>query len=630
MTLTDPDAVIFEQVWTGNSDKIRQLVKKGYIVYYLDLDKAVLRKRDIQSYIDQKKLVDLSRMVFEYSIFLESRILAHKNIENVFWDLEQSSTTITILCRLFNSSHLVMTYKKDLLGKLIKIYDNQLRINEIAKREEKELIFYLSDGSYLYTGSYSVLLKNVRVRYEESLFSLYQKTKEWIHGVFSIFYPFYIVYKKVGWISLVPDAKEKYCLGINLKMPAIFSYNYHYINFLVDDIYRYPKEEVLFIDDSFDRTASSEYEAHGFTSFNFFNRRDSVSAEFFLGKFIRCFLPVWFICIIRSCFENPVFLRTTRSNLTDYIKWNLLVDKYQIKHHISILNADNVSKSIILSENHVKTWLIYPDNHSLTVHLKEKKEIPMDWDISYILSDNVVVDGNKMLRYFMSHPNKVSNYHVLGILPSQRVFEIRSGKIPSNLKGKIEKIRNSKKIVVVFDTTFDDRRQLKIADGIQFGKDILNLLDEIPEIGIIFKLKKFLSITPDLEPIYAELRNHPRCVLIEKTHKDCVFSTDIIAVADMVISAAYTSTTAEALGSKTKAIYYDIPGTEMGNEYYYNRYPNFVAHNYEELKKLITYWLYECDDDEFEIFLNRYVKGEIDPYLDGKAIDRLQNLLRSN
>jgi hypothetical protein len=96
----------------------------------------------------------------------------------------------------------------------------------------------------------------------------------------------------------------------------------------------------------------------------------------------------------------------------------------------------------------------------------------------------------------------------------------------------------------------------------------------------------------------------------------------------MIISVGYTSTNAEALGAGVKAIYYDVPGRDIGYQYYFNRYPRFVAHNYDELKQLIHYWLYECSEQDFNLFLNTYVKGEIDPYLDGKAIDRIQTLLR--
>ena len=58
-----------------------------------------------------------------------------------------------------------------------------------------------------------------------------------------------------------------------------------------------------------------------------------------------------------------------------------------------------------------------------------------------------------------------------------------------------------------------------------------------------------------------------------------------------------------------------------------DKIPNFVAHNYEELKRLVQKLLYETSEEEYRDFLNTYVKGKIDPYLDGKAVTRFQELL---
>jgi hypothetical protein len=109
--------------------------------------------------------------------------------------------------------------------------------------------------------------------------------------------------------------------------------------------------------------------------------------------------------------------------------------------------------------------------------------------------------------------------------------------------------------------------------------------------------------------------------------EDGISAAEVIAASDFVISCSYTSPTAEALGALVKAIYYDVAGHDIGDKYYYNNYPNFVAHNYEELKKLTNYWLNEITETEFEKFLHTYVKDEIDPYLDGKALTRLRKLL---
>jgi len=153
------------------------------------------------------------------------------------------------------------------------------------------------------------------------------------------------------------------------------------------------------------------------------------------------------------------------------------------------------------------------------------------------------------------------------------------------------------------------------------------LLQDFPEVGIVFKAMKWPEETPYLNEIYNRLKNHPRCLLFYMWDKEGISASEVIAFSDFTISCAYTSPSAEALGAKKKAIYYDVAGTDLGDKYYYNRYPNFVAHSYEELKKLTKYWLYEATEEQFEEFLNRYVKDEIDPYLDRKALTRLRKLL---
>ena len=61
--------------------------------------------------------------------------------------------------------------------------------------------------------------------------------------------------------------------------------------------------------------------------------------------------------------------------------------------------------------------------------------------------------------------------------------------------------------------------------------------------------------------------------------------------------------------------------------YYYDHFPNLVAHGYDELVKLVDHWLYKVKDEEFSEYIDRYIKDEIDPYVDGCAITRFRELL---
>jgi len=395
---------------------------------------------------------------------------------------------------------------------------------------------------------------------------------------------------------------------------------------LVGD-YGLPSNEVLFIDEyhpSYEETCKNR----GYNYTNVTKTKESLSFDLLWNKLLKSFSPAWIKCFFSSFVEKEFITAVTRTILTNYIKWTIFIDSYLIRNYVAILNPDDISKTHILSQNHVKTWLVYPDNSAADHHTGWDETIRATTTFSFMNYDCAVIYGDKIRRYFQNHRNNIREYIVIGVLPSQIVCELQKGKLKSELTSIVKRESLPGKIIAVFDTSYVDQGPLKIKDGIRFGDDIRKLLDELPDIGIIFKEKKFISYTPQLAPAYDKLRNHERCIFIPKTEEGGIFAPEAIAMSDLVISAAYTSTTAEALGAKKKAIYYDVVGHEVGDKYYFNRFPNLVAHSYEELKKLVYYWLYEITDEEFEGFLNKYVKGEIDPYLDGKAISRFRELLR--
>ena len=99
----------------------------------------------------------------------------------------------------------------------------------------------------------------------------------------------------------------------------------------------------------------------------------------------------------------------------------------------------------------------------------------------------------------------------------------------------------------------------------------------------------------------------------------------MIKVSDLVISECFTSPTVEALGARRKSIYFDASGKFRNS--YYDKSPNLVAHNYNELKKIVNFWLYQITDKEFDGYLDTYIKKELNIFADGKAITRFRELL---
>jgi len=246
--------------------------------------------------------------------------------------------------------------------------------------------------------------------------------------------------------------------------------------------------------------------------------------------------------------------------------------------------------------------------------------------------DSYVVWGRWMESYKKRYPNNIRNFENLGCLWSEHVRIILEEKHDIEiLKIAKEKFFDKggfipEKIIGVFDVTAGLDAPLTNFDLIDFINAIFTLLDDHPKFGVIFKNKFSLKIlseeNPALIEIYEKIQYHPRCYLSEELNS---YPSETIAASDLVISASFTSPTIEALCSKKKAIYYAANNKFRGT--YYDQIPYFVAHDYSELKEMVDYWLNKMTPKEFEGFLNQYIRGEIDPHLDGKAITRFRTKL---
>jgi polysaccharide biosynthesis PFTS motif protein len=621
--------VIIEKLDVGFFPLARSSAANGSQVCFFSIDEKIRIDPRVQKNLENGVFIDVSKVIFDYILFMNAAASAHENLDMVFENFFSRSPSIRITKRLFGSSDIENMYKKEILLYLNDLYFLEYKINTYIQNITLPIEFYPADGYNLHSDISAPLSKKVTiVRYKNLKISLTDYRKQ-IEEYGLLFYPLYIFLRKVKGISFRKKPERTYRMGINVNLPAMFSWNYHYINYLVDDLYGFPKDEIIFIDETYRKEIPSEFKDHGFAYENFLHQRVSIRPKF-LKKIICHFIPAWLICMFYCLAEERHVMKTTRLILSDYIRWNMLMDCMGILNHVTILLPDRISKNLILSSHGCRTCYIYPDNYSGDYHTGLDEKIPVSPLLSFIYADHAVVFGEKIKRYFSYHRNTFKEYLKVGVLSAQRIREIREGKIRSTLPEKIKEKNLPKCIIGVFDTSFVDYGPIKIRHGIQFGYDMLKLLDDFPDIGIVFKEKKFLSVTPDLARVYEKLEQHPRCIVVRKTERDCIFSTEVIAVSDLVISAAYTSTTAEALASKTKAIYYDIAGNDLGEQFYFNKFPNLVAHNYDELVKLVKFWLYEMNHGEFEKFLETYVKNEIDPYLDGNAITRLQTLLREN
>jgi polysaccharide biosynthesis PFTS motif protein len=620
--------IIIEKIDAGFFPLAYSSAENGCQVCFFSIDENIRSDPRVQKNLENGVFIDLSKVLFDYILFMNAAASAHENLDMIFEKFFSRSPTIRITKRLFESSDIENMYKKDILLYLNNLYFLEYKINTYIQIITLPIVFYPADGFDLHSDISAPLSKKVTiVRYKNLKVYLTDYRKR-IEEYGLLLYPLYIFFRKVKGISFRKKPEKTYRLGINVNLPAMFSWNYHYISYLVDTLYGFPKDEIIFVDETYRKEIPLEFNAHGFAYENFLHQRVSISPKF-LGKIVCHFIPAWLKCMFYCLTEEWNVVKTTRLILSDYIRWNMLMDYMGIQNHITILLPDRISKNLILSSHGCRTCYIYPDNYSIDYHTGWDENIPASIEFTFMNPEFAFVFGQKIKRFFSYNKNQIKHCCPLGVFSAQRVNEIRVGKIDSSLKTLLVQKKLTGKIIGIFDSGFIDWGPNKVKDGIRFAEEILLLLDEMPEISIIFKEKRFIDATPQLKEKYLRLLDHPRCLFVKKQENDCVFATEVIALSDLVISVAYTSTTVEALASKTNAIYYDVAGNDIGDHFYYNQFPNLVAHDYSQLKHLINYWLYNVKPEEFESYLDTYVKGEIDPYLDMKAIDRLQAQLRS-
>lgn len=619
--------VFFEMIDAAYGALVDKYLKNDFIIYFFKIDEKFINRAKIKQYIKSEKLLDTSGIIFKYELYRQASFLAHENVDAIFEKYFSSSPSIKYMQKLLDCPYIVNMYKKELLLYLEKLYEIELKINGISSSKgandihfipRRDLVIHADDSSPLLDNVKIINYKNFKVHIDKCL----RKAK------FTIFllYPIYRFFKKIKRVSDNKCAK-KFKVGITIENHprSIFLMNYLTETFYIHEK-EFPKDEVLFIDENLDKNVK-EYKKRELQYTNLIEDREVISTALFWEKIVRDFFPAWLRSVYFSLSEEPLIVKTNSKILSDYIIWNIFTDNYLINNYARRMLPDNISKIHILSQNNIKTWFIFPDNSSTAFHLDWNESKKNQTLHSFMYYDNAIIYGNIVERYFKIHRNFIKKYIKNGVFFSQIVYKLREGKSKSDLPSFLEQKHFPKRIIGVFDTTYADFGPMKINDGIRFAEDILKLLQDFPDIGIVFKAIKEPALTPYLIPLYEKLKNHERCVFFYRYNKEGVSSPEVIAVSDVVISAAYTSPSAEALGARKKAIYYDVAGHEIGDKYYYNRYPNFVAHNYGELKNLVNYWLNEVTDREFEDFLNTYVKDEIDPYLDGRALTRMRKLL---
>jgi len=321
----------------------------------------------------------------------------------------------------------------------------------------------------------------------------------------------------------------------------------------------------------------------------------------------------------------------TCAALFRYFSWMQLLNDVRIKHFIthSDFGIHHVGRNIALAQNGAHTWY-YTDSMNLGVNMQEnavgcRMRHPY-W--CFLRYDHFVTWNQFIADYYKAHPGTFHKTHVVGCLWGSHVYSSKNA--TAVLDPPMTDVIGAPYLLAVFDTTYSRNGVCSYQEGIAFAEQVLRLVDEIPDLCVLFKEKKARDIHGTFDPergpllasLYERMSRHPRIRFFSREHD----SSELIAVSAATVSFPFTSTTFEAHSANKPAVWHDPMG-------YYDKTPyaqlsGLMTHGYETLKARV-------------LALKSGLPGTfasaepgnlrlLDPYRDGLAIDRFRDLLASS
>lgn len=335
---------------------------------------------------------------------------------------------------------------------------------------------------------------------------------------------------------------------------------------------------------------------------------------------------LFFLSLKQRFLRNGEELMSASNAFLNYFRWQEIMKELSIRHFITHVDfgIGHVGRNLALNQAGVQTWY-FTDSANLGVNLeKGEKSITRHPFWSYLCYDHLVTWDGAIAEYYKRHPGSFKETHIVGCLWSEHIRE-RNEPLGETASTSLKDPDNFY-VLSCFDSTYSRNGLTSYQEGIAFAEHLLKLIEECQDICIILKEKKDRSIHYTLDPIlgprllgiYDKMDSHPRI----KICSNQVDASELISISDMVVSFPFTSTTFEALSSNKPAIWHDPAG--YYRDTLYGKMGGVVTHSYEELKRRVLEIKDKAGCYKNPIPMNSLL---MDPYRDGKAIDRFRKLL---
>ena len=642
--------IIFERITSLQFPILSYYLGKQKEIEFFDNDNSTRNKNWVRKLVKKGKISEIPPIGYVYS---ECYGTALDNIDRVYEYLADGSTLIREMVKIYGDKNIELAYRKELTRNLSGFYYINSYLDQEARQlQDGERILFIpyKYGQYLRlvreSGAFYHDHQNIDIARTSGMLNhldgLFEKVKLWVLQLGRT-----VLHSTKLLLLRKRDGQAKryeYAIAI-ISADYQFKFKTRSVDFLLDGN-NIRKDNAVFIlltptvsKDNWDETKSRGLNVIDCSKI-FMSARSSNKKETF--RIVRTTLPYIVKHAFLGLFENNIVLNVNTVLLTVFLKWSFILQEVTFKHFI-ILNdeaIDHIGRNILLNKAGAKTWyyahagsfgyLTVPANGNITNR---------HWLWSFLYYDYYISWNDEMIGYYKLHPQGIKNYVSIGCIWSSPIVDILEGRIASQLRKEIfaDFDKSKYKTIALFDSTYFPNSFSPLEDGVIFYQCIIKLLEELPNILVIIKEKKAEETVLGLyekwggdssifheqyNPALDKLRKHPRCYITGYKGDP----SEIIAMSDLTITYAFSSSTVEALCAGKKAIFFDT-----GNRWRdcpYDRIPDLVAHSYEELKRLIQKLLYETTEEEYRVFLDTHVKGVMDPYLDGKALTRFRKLLK--
>jgi polysaccharide biosynthesis PFTS motif protein len=552
----------------------------------------------------------------------------------------RDNQTLSAIRTLINSPDLDLAYQKILALELYQLYRTASILSLLARDERGARLTFIPGRGFRPPISTGILESVLNAKGASIHLSRLEVIGRILRGLDTLKwagilagYPLWILLRN-GITGPAPNTVHEFQVGIRTYSTDWgFRNKYRTVDFLLDGSRLNAANCVFCIDDTLPGYYRDQFRARNYTTIDMKQILRHADPGFLRHTVGGKIIPVWADLLLHALTQPPVILMKTLEFLDTYLRWEYFYRKYRIRHFVvynDYLPAETV-RNIVLREHGTESWFYeHSSNYSFVTFPPDSGYLPHLTE-AYLNYDHMVTWGEFLIRFNETMPNRNRRYENLGCLWSEHIMSVQRTGLPNrflhDISARFPALQaGTMKLVGIFDTTADVSTPLQFEDIARFYEDALRLLEDLPGILLVFKnkwrLDTLLEHEPRVAPIFARIKENPRCFLIADQDYD---SSDVIAACDLVLSACFTAPTVEALGARRKAMFHDA--TNKFPDGYYSKFPHLVSRDYENLKECVDFWLNKTTPAEFDQYLERYIRNEVEAGLDGLAITRFRRLL---